>query len=92
MLLKEIAYEGQVRLNKSRVLVVGAGGIGGPAAFYLAGAGVGTIGIVDGDKVEISNLHRQIIHTTDRVGINKVSSVGYLSAYLRKNSFVSSTP
>lgn len=54
------------------MLIVGAGGIGAPASIYLAGAGVGVIGLVDADKVEISNLHRQIIHTTERVGVNKV--------------------
>jgi len=53
---------------------VGAGGLGSPAALYLAGAGIGTIGLVDGDSVDESNLHRQIIHTTDRVGTKKVVS------------------
>jgi len=54
--------------------VVGAGGLGSPASFYLSGAGVGTIGLVDGDVVDESNLHRQIIHTEERVGINKTLS------------------
>ena len=53
---------------------MGAGGLGSPASFYLSGAGVGTIGLVDGDIVDESNLHRQIIHTEDRVGINKTVS------------------
>jgi adenylyltransferase and sulfurtransferase len=57
------------------VLIVGAGGLGCPAALYLAGAGVGTIGIVDGDVIEVSNLHRQIAHTLDRVGMFKAESV-----------------
>lgn len=74
MLLKEINMEGQVKMKHAKVLVVGAGGIGGPAALYLAGAGIGTIGLIDGDTVEVSNLHRQIIHTTERVGMNKVNS------------------
>ncbi|EQK98275.1 Molybdenum cofactor biosynthesis, MoeB [Ophiocordyceps sinensis CO18] len=69
----------QLRLKQSRVLVVGAGGLGCPAAAYLAGAGVGTLGLVDGDTVEASNLHRQIAHATDRVGVAKVlSAVRYL--------------
>ena len=66
--------KGQLRLRNASVLIVGLGGLGSPAAFYLAGAGVGTLGLVDGDTVEISNLHRQILHTTDRVGQLKVVS------------------
>ena len=67
---------GQLALKKARVLIVGVGGLGSPAAAYLAAAGVGTIGLVDGDKVEVSNLHRQIIHTVDREGMEKVDSAG----------------
>lgn len=64
------------------MLLVGAGGLGCPAAAYIAGAGVGTIGIVDGDTVEESNLHRQILHSTDRVGVNKAVSIAkYISGY-----------
>jgi adenylyltransferase/sulfurtransferase len=66
---------GQLRLKTSSVLVVGAGGLGCPAALYLAGAGVGRIGVVDGDVVEASNLHRQIGHTSARVGMLKVDSL-----------------
>jgi adenylyltransferase/sulfurtransferase len=63
------------------VLLVGAGGLGCPAAAYIAGAGVGTIGLVDGDVVETSNLHRQILHNTSKVGMKKVDSViSYLSS------------
>jgi adenylyltransferase/sulfurtransferase len=70
---------GQLRLRKAKVLCVGAGGLGCPAAAYLAGAGVSTLGLIDGDTVETSNLHRQIAHSTDRVGMSKVeSAVTYL--------------
>lgn len=61
------------------MLLVGAGGLGCPAAAYLAGSGIGTIGLVDGDEVEVSNLHRQIAHSTSRVGMSKVeSAITYL--------------
>ena len=65
---------GQVKLLKSKVLLIGAGGLGSPAAFYLAAAGVGTLGIVDDDVVDRSNLQRQILHTEERVGMPKVES------------------
>ena len=65
---------GQLALRRSKVLVVGVGGLGCPAAAYLAGAGIGTVGLADGDVVEVSNLHRQILHTTDRLGEMKVDS------------------
>ncbi len=72
--LKEIGEEGQERLLRSKVLVVGAGGLGSPAAFYLAAAGIGTIGLMDGDTVDRSNLQRQILHTTETIGEWKVNS------------------
>lgn len=72
--LKEIGENGQENLLQSKVLVVGAGGLGSPAAFYLAAAGIGTIGIMDGDTVDLSNLQRQILHTTESIGENKVNS------------------
>ena len=72
--LGEVGPEGQLRLKEARVLVVGAGGLGSPAALYLAAAGVGTLGIVDGDRVELSNLQRQVLHTTAAVGRPKVDS------------------
>ena len=74
VILDEVGEEGQLRLLASRVLVVGAGGLGSPALLYLAAAGVGTIGIVDHDTVDITNLQRQIIHSTDDVGRAKVAS------------------
>jgi sulfur-carrier protein adenylyltransferase/sulfurtransferase len=73
-LLPEIGVEGQQKLLDSKVLLLGAGGLGSPTALYLAAAGVGTIGIVDDDDVDLSNLQRQVIHTTDRIGTPKVDS------------------
>lgn len=74
ILLPEIGGEGQTRLLNSKVLLIGAGGLGSPMALYLAAAGVGTLGIVDDDVVDLSNLQRQIAHTTDRIGQLKVDS------------------
>ena len=74
ILLNEIGVEGQQRLRDSRMLVIGAGGLGSPAAFYLASAGVGRITLVDGDRVDLTNLQRQILHTTDRIGQPKAAS------------------
>lgn len=74
IILKEVGIEGQKKLLDSKVLVVGAGGLGSPILMYLASAGVGTIGIVDQDIVDISNLHRQIIHFNKNIGKSKVSS------------------
>ncbi len=74
LLMPEIGIDGQKRLNNGRVLIIGAGGLGSPIALYLAGAGVGTIGIIDGDVVDLSNLQRQIIHTVDDIGRLKVES------------------
>ncbi len=73
-LLGEVGEEGQAKLLQSRVLCLGAGGLGSPVAFYLAAAGVGRIGIVDNDVVDMSNLQRQILHTNDRVGMPKTES------------------
>jgi len=72
--LPEIGEAGQEKLLGSKVLVIGAGGLGSPAAFYLAAAGIGTIGIMDGDTVDLSNLQRQILHTTASVGQRKTDS------------------
>ncbi len=74
MILREIGGPGQKRLKQARVLVVGAGGLGSPVLLYLAAAGVGTIGIVDDDTVDLSNLQRQVIHTTARAGQGKAAS------------------
>ena len=74
LLIPEVGVEGQARLLGSKALLIGAGGLGSPASLYLAAAGVGTIGIVDFDIVDVSNLQRQILHTTDRVGERKVES------------------
>ncbi len=73
-LLPEVGVEGQLKLLNSKVLLLGAGGLGSPSALYLAAAGVGTIGLIDDDVVDESNLQRQVIHTTDRVGVPKTES------------------
>ncbi|MCD8190303.1 MAG: molybdopterin-synthase adenylyltransferase MoeB [Clostridiales bacterium] len=74
IILKEVGVKGQKKLLNAKVLIIGAGGLGAPAAMYLAAAGVGTIGIADADEVDLSNLRRQIIHTTPDVGKPKVQS------------------
>jgi len=72
--LEQIGEKGQEKLLDAKVLVIGAGGLGSPVAFYLAAAGIGTIGLMDGDKVDLSNLQRQILHTTSSIGQEKVAS------------------
>jgi sulfur-carrier protein adenylyltransferase/sulfurtransferase len=72
--LPEVGIAGQVKLLNSKVLLIGAGGLGSPTALYLAAAGVGTLGLVDDDEVDETNLQRQVIHTTDRVGVPKTES------------------
>src|SRR5213595_154081 len=74
LILPEVGPEGQRRLKASRMLLLGAGGLGSPAALYLAAAGVGTIGLVDNDVVDMSNLQRQVAHANDRIGMPKVDS------------------
>jgi molybdopterin-synthase adenylyltransferase len=74
LILDEVGEEGQEKLLQSRVLVIGAGGLGSPMLMYLAAAGVGTIGIVDNDRVDLTNLQRQIVHATSRIGDLKVDS------------------
>jgi sulfur-carrier protein adenylyltransferase/sulfurtransferase len=74
LLIPEIGVEGQQKLLDAKVLLLGAGGLGSPTALYLAAAGVGTLGIVDDDEVDLSNLQRQVIHSTQRIGVPKVDS------------------
>lgn len=74
ILLEKVGKEGQEKLLSSRILIIGAGGLGSPAAMYLAAAGVGTIGIVDDDNVDLTNLQRQIIHSVDSIGLPKTAS------------------
>ncbi|HWC05426.1 MAG TPA: HesA/MoeB/ThiF family protein [Methylomirabilota bacterium] len=74
MILPEVGGAGQARLRQARVLVIGAGGLGSPAALYLAAAGVGTLGLVDSDRVDLSNLQRQILHGTKALDLPKVAS------------------
>ncbi len=86
IILHDVGGIGQVKLLQSKVLVVGAGGLGSPLIMYLAAAGVGTIGVVDDDVVSLSNLQRQIAHTTDRVGQPKVESAGATVAALNPDA------
>jgi molybdopterin-synthase adenylyltransferase len=74
IILPEVGGTGQARLMESKVLVIGAGGLGSPVLLYLAAAGVGTIGIIDDDHVDLSNLQRQVVHTTSRIGVAKADS------------------
>ncbi len=74
VLIPEIGLEGQIKLLESKVLLLGAGGLGSPAALYLAAAGVGTLGIVDNDVVDLSNLQRQVAHSNERIGVPKTDS------------------
>jgi molybdopterin/thiamine biosynthesis adenylyltransferase len=77
IVLREVGGQGQQKLKAARVLVIGAGGIGSPAILYLAAAGVGTIGVVDDDKVSLSNLQRQVLHATSHVGRPKTESAAF---------------
>ena len=82
LLLPEIDEAGQLKLKAGRVLLIGAGGLGSPAAMYLAAAGVGTIGLCDFDVVELSNLNRQVLHSTSRLGTPKIASAKAMLADL----------
>lgn len=90
MIMREIGGPGQKKLKQARVLVVGAGGLGSPALMYLAAAGVGTIGVIDDDVVDGSNLQRQVIHTDDRIGMPKVQSAAIAMRAL--NPFIEVRP
>ncbi len=85
LLMQEVGVEGQLKLLDARVLLLGAGGLGAPTALYLAAAGIGTLGIVDNDVVDLSNLQRQVIHTQDRVGVPKVDSAEETIAHLNSD-------
>src|SRR5580658_8527465 len=74
LILPEVGMDGQIKLKAAKVLLIGAGGLGSPAALYLAASGVGTLGIVDFDAVDLTNLHRQIIHGTNDIGRSKLDS------------------
>ena len=79
LILPEVGVEGQKRLKAASVLCIGSGGLGSPLLLYLAAAGVGRIGIVDGDRVELSNLQRQVIHSGEWLGRSKARSAASLS-------------
>ncbi len=74
ILLQEVGIEGQERIRAASALVIGAGGLGSPASYYLASAGIGKLTLVDGDAVDLTNLQRQILHTSERIGVNKAVS------------------
>ena len=92
ILLKEVGGEGQARLLRAKVLVVGAGGLGSPLLLYLAAAGVGTLGVIDADVVDLSNLQRQIVHTTGRIGEPKVDSARQMLAGINPDVTVVTYP
>jgi adenylyltransferase/sulfurtransferase len=92
ILLAEVGGIGQAKLKAARVLVVGAGGLGCPLVLYLAAAGVGTIGIVDDDLVDLSNLQRQVAHTTARIGTGKAESAGQAARAINPGVAVAAHP
>ncbi len=92
ILLPQIGVEGQERLMHSHALIVGAGGLGSPAALYLAASGIGRITICDGDAVDLTNLQRQIVHRTDSVGLNKAASARHTLAGLNPEVSVEAVP
>jgi adenylyltransferase/sulfurtransferase len=92
ILLQQVGGIGQAKLKAARVLVVGAGGLGSPLILYLAAAGIGTLGIVDDDAVDLSNLQRQIAHTTDRIGVGKVASAAQAAQALNPGVTIEQHP
>src|SRR5262249_57700604 len=92
IVMHEIGGPGQTALKDSRVLVIGAGGLGAPVLLYLAAAGVGTIGVIDDDKVALSNLQRQVIHRTEDVGQPKVESAARALNHLNPHVAVETHP
>ncbi len=92
ILLPEVGGAGQAMLKESRVLVVGAGGLGSPVLLYLAAAGVGTIGIIDDDRLELSNLQRQIAHTTSRIGQQKALSAAEAARAINPDARIETHP
>ncbi len=92
IILPEVGGKGQHKLAKAKVLIIGAGGLGSPAALYLAAAGVGTLGLVDGDVVDLSNLQRQILHTTASIATPKVDSGKRLLSALNPDCTIKTYP
>lgn len=90
--LENVGIQGQEKLANAKICMIGAGGLGSPASLYLAAAGVGTIGIVDADEVELSNLQRQIVHDTSRIGIKKVLSAKETLKRLNPDTIVHTYP
>lgn len=92
ILLPEIGIDGQARISNARVLIVGAGGLGSPAAMYLGASGVGHITLCDNDKVDQTNLQRQILHNTSRIGINKAESGALTLSEINPHISIQSAP
>ena len=92
ILLRDVGGTGQARLRQAKVLVVGAGGLGSPLILYLAAAGVGTLGIVDDDTVDLSNLQRQIAHTTASIGTPKVVSAAAAARAINPGTVIEAAP
>src|ERR1700680_2957969 len=92
LILDEVGEEGQEKLLAARILVIGAGGLGSPMLLYLAAAGVGTIGVIDDDRVDLTNLQRQIVHATNRVGALKVDSARHTLAAVNPGVRVENHP